>query len=449
MKYGSFSKIFWGLFLLFFNINFYHLNVFTSFLGALLLATATWQLRQESKSLKNAYIFSIVELIMQSTGMLMLCAHIDTTLVSSISVFTAVVGTFTMILLIYNLFSGLGQMAAAQGHGELREKLNRCYVLYTIIAIMITVAMFAPQLVVLMFPILIIVFIYILVQVHQFNTVINNCSNVFQERKLNNQYLKLLTGYILLTTLSSFFVLAITNFPNVHTEIYNKSDSTGCFEIQAIKDKMQALGFDKGIVSELPDSEIKNYQDVLSVQNCSTQNLTDGGTLKMIESVSTFQNNKIRFLFYYKWLKLPEHRFSDNLAVDVNRNLISIPYDINFSGFGLYDNKTAKGITTYKAELIKNKDSNSIPNSITPVIRYRLFGGDATNQRGFFAYNAQTTASSRGNTFETIVDYSHQTSILNFNNVNETNQDQQQMLVRQSDHFAYDRFQLVFYHEIR
>ena len=441
MKYGSISKIFFGLLLMFFNINICHLNLLTSFLGSLLVATATWQLRQVNKHLKNAFLFSIVQLIFQTSGFMLFCSQMSNI---NIPLAGAVIGMLCMIALIYNLFSGLAKMAQAQGHDDLSKKLSRCYVLYTISAIIIAAALLIPPLAFIAIPIVAIVFIYILVQVNRLNKAIDNSQNTFEEHRLNVRYSAMLGAYLGLTVLLCFSVLIYYNCPNVNTEIYEKNDCAEQIDIQSIKNNMLTLGFEQAILDDLPDSEVANYQDVLSIQNKTYNQQTDGGMLEITKCVSTYKDGKIRLLIYYKWLTIPKHQYCDRLSVMFPQDLIISPNNTNFNGFGLYDKKSKDGTITYKADFISEERLSSISNSRNFEINYRVFGNELTKQRAFFAYDVLVTRPSLELCYNTIINYSHQRSIFNFNNANEVNANQQQITFNDLNGFAYDKFQFLF-----
>jgi len=441
MKYSSISKIFFGLLLIFFNINICHLNLLTAFLGSIMIATATWQLRQVNKHLKYAFLYSIVQLVLQTLGLMLFCSQMSDI---SITITGAAIGMLCMIALIYNLFCGLAQMAQAQGHDDLSQKLNHCYVLYIISAITIAAAMLIPPLVFIVIPIAVIIFIYILVQVNRLNKAIDNSLNTFEEQRLDVRYSVILGAYLGLTILLCFSVLFFYNCPNVHTEIYEKNDCAEQIDIQSIKNNMLTLGFEQDILDDLPDSEVVNYQNVLSIQNKTYNQQTDGGTLEVTKCVSTYKNGKIRLLLYYKWLTIPNHQYCDRLSVMFPQNLVISPNDINFNGFGLYDKKSKNDTTTYKADFINNEMLSSINSSRNSEVSYRVFGNESINQRGFFAYDAQITTPNLELYYNTIINYSHQRCVFNFNTTTEGSTNEQQITFNDPNGLAFDKFQFLF-----
>lgn len=439
MKYGSISRICFGLFLIFFNINICHLDLLTVFLGYLLIATASWQLRQVNKHLKLAFLFSIIQLIFQTLKFMLFCSQMSNI---NITIAASVICMLCMVVFIYNLFYGLSQMAQAQGHDDISKKLKRCFVLYLLSAIIIATSMLIPSLVFIVIPILAIAFIYILVQMNRLNKAIDNTQTIFEEHRLDVRYFVMLGTYLGLTVLLCFSVLIYYNCPNVHTEIYDRNDCADQIDIQSIKSNMLTLGFEQDILDDLPDSEIVKYQNVLSIDNTTNSQQTDGGTLEITKCVSSYKDGKIRLLFYYKWITIPKHQYCDSLYVELPYHFI-VQNDNNFIGLSLYDKKTTNGTTTYKADLINNGMFSSI-SSLNSEASYRVFGNESTNQRGFLAYDVLYSSPNLEFCYNTILNYSHQRSIFNFNNTSQGSTNEQQMTFNDSNGFAFDKFQFSF-----
>lgn len=441
MKYGSISRVFLGLMLLFFNINIFHLNLITTFLGAVLIATAAWQLAGESRYFRNAFILSIIQLGIQVLNFILTCSKKSGSL--NVVIALVVIGTADMIALLSNLCSGLSEIAHKQGNIELGRKLSRCSGLYFTTAVMMLFTVFMPQMVYIVILPTIIIFIYILVQVNRLEKVANNSSNVIKEKRLDGQFYLMLASCMGLTVLICSAMLIYSNCPDLNAEVYNPNDSNKTADIQGIKSKMLTLGFDKEIVNDLPDSEVANYQNVNSVHSSTNLRSMDEGTLLISECVSTFENGKQRFLVYYKWNEIPDHQFCDKITVDLDADLISIPDDFNFIGFGLYDRKTENGVTTFKTGFVQDESDGS---GVTPsnlAVEYRVFGANKTNQRGFFAFNARLVNPRTAFSYNTVVNYSHQKTIFNLNNTFEINTNQQQSAFGEPNNPVYEKFQLI------
>ena len=434
MRHNAFSKLFFGLLLIFFNIDIFNLKLITGFIGAVLIATAAWQLAGENGRLKNAYRFSVAELFLQALGLLLLCLNIGGV---ATGLLTAVAGTICMIGLMYNMFSGLSQMAAEQGLFEFAKKLNKCYAVYIWVAILIPIALIAPPIIIIMIPVTIIAFIYILVQVKRLS---DNNLDTPEERALNGRYNIRIFAFIGLTAALCLTILILKSCPPVHTEVYNRND-TQQTDVQSIKTKMLTLGFDNEVLSDLPDSEILNYSEITSVQNMVYHQSSESGTLIITKCVSTFDGGRVRLLFHYKWLEGPRQRYRDKFIVKLPLGRFVAPQDMNFNGFALYEKQSYNGTTTYKAGFVKRAVSGT-NGYIYAEIDYRVLGKEALNQRGFFAFDTQLAMPTQELNYNTIIDYYHQRSIFYFEKIDKSNNNQ--MIPAYSQSYAFERFQFLF-----
>ncbi len=434
MRHNAFSKLFFGLLLTFFNIDIYNLKLITGFIGALLIATAAWQLANENRYFKNAFRFSVFELFLQTLGLLIVCLNIGGVATGFLM---AAVGTICMIGLMYNMFSGLAQLATEQGLFEFSKKLSNCFAVYIWIAILIPIALIVPPIIIIMIPVTIIGLIYILVQVKRLS---NNNLDTSEERALNSRNYVTLFAYLGLTLALCLTVIIIKSCPPVHTEVYNRNDSEQT-DVQSIKTKMLELGFDNEVLNDLPDSEIVNYREMSSVQNSVYTNSSNTETLEITKFVSTFEGGKIRILMYYKWLEGPKQRYRDKMILKLPWGKFAAPNDMNSNGFALYDKDSKNGLNTYKADFVKRAISGT-NGYINSEIDYRVFGEQASNQRGFFAFDVMRSMPTQELYYNTIIDYYHQKSIFYFENNKDTSNNQIVPMYSQS--YAFERFQFVF-----
>jgi len=407
VKYESITKIIFGLFLLFFNIKYNNLDVYTSLLGILILCAAIWQLNEENDFMKKAFYHSIVQVVLQTTILLLMCSRFGSNLSKNMIIFT-ILGWLNMLVMFYNLFAGLGLMAKKQGHKVNAEEMHKCFSLYLFVSILILVTMILP-LSMLVIPVAIIIFIYILVKVYRLNCIVDNNNDVFREKKFDKRNYVYLSGYIFVAILLCFTVLYFTNCKSVHTEIYSKNDILNSSDIQIIKVKMLTLGFSRDILSDLPDSEIVKYRNIRAYHQLIYHQQTDGGDVQLIACASNLDDGKIRYLDYYKWLKNPVHKLTDSFGLDFQGAKTVVPNNIEFSGAALYDLKTDEGVNTYKVDWIDKQ----VDYFKYPKVKYRIFGGSAINQRGFIAFNAQITSPTQNTNYNTQFVYCHQSSYLN------------------------------------
>lgn len=429
MKNNSITKVFWGLLLIFFDINICHLNLLTTFIGALLLATGIWQLVQVNRNLKFAFAFSLIQLAVQTSSLVLICMQKSGNLSVTISgsqtadsnvgvvLFITVAGTLSSVLLICFLFEGLHDIAVSHNNQPLGSSLNRCIWLYIITAALIIAIVFIPYLLIIALIFVIINYIYILAQVNRLSKALDP-NDETPECRLDRRYFAALGCFLTLIVISLSVALITTNNPSVHTNIYNKGDTAGQLEINSIRDHMVKLGFDKKILNDLPDSEVKYYKDIHAFHELISSQQTDGGTITMTECISSFTNGAFRILEYYKWNKMPNHCYSDVFSFDVNSQIISMPQNINLDGFGLYDVKTKERVQTFKADFV-HMTGVFTDISTYPKIQYRVFDRSKINQRGFIAFDAQIADYSNPLDFNVIINYSHQTNIFNFDGTNE------------------------------
>jgi hypothetical protein len=99
---------------------------------------------------------------------------------------------------------------------------------------------------------------------------------------------------------------------------------------------------------------------------------------------------------------------------------------------------------TYKAAFIKDgmpSTYGSIPNS---ELVFRVFGGDAVNQRGFFAFDVMVASPGEETYYNTVVTCLHQRSVFNFGSGDVALSAGQGNTVLNSSQSAYDRLQMLF-----
>jgi hypothetical protein len=94
-----------------------------------------------------------------------------------------------------------------------------------------------------------------------------------------------------------------------------------------------------------------------------------------------------------------------------------MPQNINLDGFGLYDVETKERVQTFKADFV-HMTGVFTDISTYPKVQYRVFDRSKINQRGFIAFDAQIADYSNPLDFNVIINYSHQTSIFDFDGTN-------------------------------
>ena len=436
MQYASMSKLFFGFFLLFFNININDLNLITTFIGVLLIVAATWQLQKVNLNFIYAFRCSIVQLVLQSASLMLFCARSNGGIATAVFLISVING----IVMFYHLFHGLSNMAEVQGHRTLEANLEFCFLLYLIVFTVIVLASFVPVLTIIAVPLALIIFIYILVQVSRLHKAIDNSENTFEERKLTLRFYGMLVLYIGFTAVLCYAVLILKNSPTVDTERYHQNDlpSSVQGDSQSIRNLMQTLGVEEEIVNDLPDSEVLKHQHALSIHCSSDKEKVDGGILEMTQCVSKFQDGNVRLLFYYKWLENPEHPYCDTISIEIPRSLIW-PDTLDYTGFGLYDQKSDRGLTTYRADFLQE----GIPSRFGHCeMEYRVFPKDTIHQRGFFAVDALLTHPHMALNYNTYVTYSHQKSVFHFDHAREKDGFQEELFP--SNPNAFDQFYFIF-----
>lgn len=453
MKHSSLSKLFWGLFLLFFNINIAHLELFTTSLGMLLLVVSVWQLSRNSPWLKRAFFFSIAAASVKAAEIVLFCLRQGSELTFSltngptamgnmgIAFGMSLLGSVCMILLFYNLLIGLGNLAEQMGDKLLARRLYCSLWLYFAVIISSYAILLFPILILLFIIIIFIEFVYILVQVHHFGIAADE-DETLQERALGGCFYGAMGGALLLVLGVSFAALLSVNTPIVPSRPYIVQDSTSArTRILGLRQKLRIMGFKQAVLADLPDSEILHYEGAQSVVTSSQQWTSDDGDLSMTQYFTQFASGKVRILYYYKWLTLPRQRFCDSFSIDMFSQVISVLPESELEGFALYDKKTASGSETSRVNFLELQGGAS---GMTPLVKYRLFGNEALHQRGFLAYFAQIPKDQDQNIFTIIANYTHQTSLLDFDETNQqTNQTGSQYFFMQSS-YAEQQFQLMF-----
>ena len=424
MNHSSLSKLFWGLLLLFFNIRIANLEVFTTSLGILLVTAATWQLSRNNVCLMRAFVLSVAMSVFKVANLVLLCLRQGSEITFSftsgltatgdmnVALCMSLLGSAGMLVLFYNLFHGLGQIAKLRGNAVMANKLYFCFYAYLVVELLIFFMLIIPVLVLIALVALFAFFIYILVQVYRFG-IAENDDEALLERKIGRRFYGALGGSILLAVGACITALFFMNAPPVSSQPYTLSTSVNS-KTAALRKTLQKLGFNKKILADLPDSEVLHYKGAQSVKSSNyTVGTDDGGKLCMTQCFTQFTAGKVRLLDYYKWEKLPSNRYCDLFYMDMNSQLISVLPDSDLEGFALYDTKTTAGTKTNKVNFLKLQET-TLTGNMAPMAKYRLLGSGALHQRGFIGYFAQIPEDRYESTAEVIADYSHETSLLNF-----------------------------------
>lgn len=401
-------KVFWGLLLIFFNVNVNHINLFTTLLGGILLFTALWQLKERNWIFKEAYFSSLLLLLIQLGGILIYCTpYADN---PTASIVFAVVGTLNMLFLIFRLFGGLSILSAELGKPELKPRLNTCAGLYLPTAAFTCIGLLVPPIVLPVLLILVIIFIYILATIGRVSSIADSASFPIG-RALNLRYFTLLGCYLITGVISFFGLLCALNFSPTHTYFYQKGKGDG--EVAQIKSSMKAKGFTQAVLNDLTEDEVLRYKDLKSVSYYTRSIQSDGGELELNSYASCLKNGKIRLLASYNWVKAPRHRFNDMIGLTFDQRMINPILDGQSGGSALYDDKIAGQTMTFKTDWLDQQTTETLD---FPKYKMRLEGGNAENLRGYIACNGYIVGPEEKATTEVIITYCHQHGFINFGN---------------------------------
>lgn len=455
MRHSSLSKLFWGLFFIFFKINIYHLDLLTTSLGTLLLVTALWQLSRNGPKLRTAFGFGIVLAVMKAAEVVLFClgqgSEVNIPLATGYQVMGSLpvalgmsaAGTIGMLCLFYFLFTGLGILAEQEEDTVLAKRLSWCFALYLLTIILSLFAFAIPLLFYLLMFLFIGVFIYILVQVYRFG-IAANTDEAFVERRLSPRFFGVLGGALAVALCVSLGALVSRAEPAVSSQAF--APQNGAVQPQAVvlRRQLKALGIPQKVLADLPDGEILRYAGVRNVQPLTQMQMADGGSLSMTQYVADFSSGKVRILDYFQWLTLPRHRYCDSFFIDKNPQVLFLSSDSGVDGFSLYDEKTKNGTVTRKADFLDLEGSKA--ESAVLGVKYRLLGGRALRQRGFFAYSAQIVDYPNENQeVYTIANYTHQISLFDFDTASQQTQQTGTMgFDTLSNTYAEKKFQLSF-----
>lgn len=404
----SLAKIIWGLFFLFFNINYLYLNILMPVLGLILLVTGLYQLKKINSIIKSAFYLSIFQCFLLIGGLVIYCTEYNTN--ASINGIYGLISSFFILFLLYHVISGLRKIALDMNIIKANSNLKGCILLYFLSIILMLIHYINNSLFIFILPLIIIFYITILFKFKGYKNAVTKALNSDEENipfipKLTIKYWMVLSLAIIILITTCFSFLYSTNAPNTDTEIFIINDIVETEQISDIRAKMLELGFDEVVLNDIPNSEIMKYKGIKNVNKTEQVEISDGGELQLISYVCQLEENVIKFLEYYKWIKSPRHCYTDLIGFSYNNQEFVFP--INYNCVTLFDKKENKNTVTYKANYVEK-------NNFMPGIaaKFRVLGNGATNQRGYITFEMLYN-SSLTQLYGTVILYVHQSSILN------------------------------------
>lgn len=213
------TLLFWGLLLIFFQIDIWYWKAITSTIGNLLLLASLFMLRGSNQRLTAAWILLLAQSILgivSDSYPLFPPAYFSET----ISRILLVCCNLLMIAMLFCLFFGLSDYATA----PLDRRLRRCPYLYVLAELSLLLALVATELFLLYFCFDCIVFVILLVRVFQLRTDVKRSEREVPVKEIT-AYAATALGLIIACTavLPVGFAAYFTNKPSL-TRLYVQDD---------------------------------------------------------------------------------------------------------------------------------------------------------------------------------------------------------------------------------
>lgn len=404
------------MFFAFFYLNFNNIGIFLILLGSALLFLGLSRLKRLNGRLKLAHRFAFLQLVLIATRLLQKCTLLNSS--AELTFWLTLLGLLISALLYISLFAGLKVLVCDMGRGELATGCRVSIGLYAALSVVSTAIYFFLGGQVAQLPFLLVlpffaVFIYMLAQVHKISAAVDTRPDAVVESSAAGAII-FLTGFLAVTAAACLTAMFVLAHPSVRAQAYARAGSAPAQTVASTRSAMQKAGFDAEILKDLPDAEIAKFDGILSCHNTYETWTPDGGRLKLVSSMSSFQNRRVRFVEYYKWEQPPKHQYADLLGIYVPSVYLADMADSDFSGASLYDEKSTSGNSTLRANLAAQYQETNGSRGRLIAIKYRLFGVKAQNQRGYFAFDKVVTRDFHPITFITSIVYSHGVSFINF-----------------------------------
>jgi len=424
----------WGLILTSFNINIesIELALYTAWLGGVLMSLGLWMLRAENKRVMVALYCGMLRLLISAASYWLGTLPVSSDTPSLAAVYTAIL-IITLFTQLYCLFSGLRDLALRFENAQLASRLMRCFVLYISLYVFVLVCVAVPFLII---PVLL-YGLFVLVNlprtVNQLKKYVPLGRRATSVKSINKWVWLTLLLYIAITIGGEFGFLYYINAPTQEAQLYINAVSP---ETAEIRERLKDFGMPEHVLDDLPDDEVRLFEGIYdgSAGIFYSKEIVnrDGGRLEIIGFNGVMPADRIRVLFYYRWLELPKHTYTDLLSIASSYETFPISETPNERGLSLYD----KEKDTYRQTLLNDGAligfsqstnsfilQNTTDTGLVTQIQFRLYP-NYDNQRGYVAVDMTVDKNpnqlTNTNRFST---YVHQESLWNrpyFNALNKT-----------------------------
>lgn len=422
----------WGLVLTGLQINFdgIELPLYSTWIGSVLLMLGLWMLRKENRRMKLAFRLSVVGLLIR-----MISYWLDAVSVKDSRLFIGMIFTISLALLwiiqAYALFTGLRELAHRFENPALGRRLMRCFVLDLVLYLLIPICFLVPFLLYPLLPYALFVMVYMPASVHKLKHHVPLGKRVTSVTALNIRVAVVLILYTAMTFGGEVSFLHLNSAPSPEASLYTAFSS---LETAPLRERLKELGMPEDVLRDLPDDEVRLYDGIYASTSETIQNSEitkdDGGRLEAYSFVGLMPGGRVRQLFYYRWLELPRHAYTDVLSIPCALHynpgaLNGFEYsDFEEKGLALYDQdgRTYRQNLLNRGELVAFTDLGASPMfpSMTPVsgrgrvtqIQFRLYPR-YENQRGYVAMSAYMANLEEPWAFNSMATYVHQQSLWN------------------------------------
>lgn len=428
--------LFWGLLLQFFSIQIANLQVVTKSMGVLLLIAGFWILADENPHFRRGLRWSAVILIFEAVTFSLPYVW-GRSVDQPSAIIILIIGNVLNLCLLYQLFAGLHKLADKLEPIYLDKNLVRksghFFPCYLVAAATALISVFIPPLFWVGLPVLLLLFLYILVNIYRFGSGIPDGAAV-TVRPLGRGFWLCLGAYAVITALGLGTVMAITSRPHVEAALYEKA-AVPSTQLQSARSHMESLGYPPELLEDLPEEAILRHLDVLSMEANTLYWSVDGGSLELHLYNGYFKDGKIRLLVHYHWTTPPKHGYTDLVAFSLGQTFMASP---DFDKLHLYDDSETG--ETFSHESLE--DSSASGSYYKPYIQFRVFDNQG-NQRGYMELDMRISDYTRAQAFNIGIIYSHQRSMFNIPYYNPAEQAVSQPWVNQDTHAFQSQYWLT------
>ena len=316
--HSAMNKVFWGLLLSLFSLDFWYLKLITTSIGAVLFFAGLYQLRRTNPSLKKAFWLYTFHVLFSAgiTAYTALPAAAD----MGATLWLTVIGTGLQLVGICYLGSGLSDLCERSG-GEEGEapRINSIggWYFFSLIFAVLGMAGFGFFAVIPAF----IVFGYILRQISRTREYLYFQGVSAGTKELGRRGMGLSYLMLALLLVLPFGVSWFVATETPPAAVFDPAAGTAPADkerVAELRAKLLDLGLDETFLNDLPDAEVRLLEDTETVQMIYCYQTVDGGELAIAFAACRRENvdgPTLRLITRAWWEIPPEQAYRDGLAL--------------------------------------------------------------------------------------------------------------------------------------